>query len=337
MKTDMRITQGFTLVELLVVIAVIGILIALLLPAVQAAREAARRSQCQNHLRQIGVAMQNHLSAQGFFPTGGIPAYVGDPDLGFGKKQPGSWLYNILPYMELQHLHDMGKGLPKGLPNPMKSSPKCYAARRMGETPVSWMNCPTRRKSVAFTTVIDKPANSQDMSANARSDYAGNCGDNGEVSEGSIYGDHANGNDIVYTAPSTGVIFIQSTLKQRDILDGLSNTYLVGEKYLNPDHYYTGLSWGDSGAWTQGWDWDNVRKGNAMYPIYHDRPGFGLGGDEQWCFGGAHPQVCNFVFCDGSMHSISHSLCGSAEGKELHRRLANRKDKKIVDFDKFDL
>jgi prepilin-type N-terminal cleavage/methylation domain-containing protein len=340
MQSKTGIKSGFTLVELLVVIAIIGILIALLLPAIQAAREAARCSQCQNNLRQIGLAVQNHAAAQGFFPTGGWPAYVGDPDRGFGKRQPGSWLYNILPYMELQQLHDMGKGQPQGLPNPNKNSPKCKAARQLGETPLAWMTCPTRRKCAAFATVIDKPANTQDMSVNARSDYAGNCGDNGFIDERSLYNDSLNG--IHYSdppdPPSTGVIFIQSTVRQKDITDGLSNTYLGGEKYLNPDHYYTGLAWGDSGAWTQGWDWDNVRRGiasgTAPYPIYRDRPGFGGGGEEEWCFGSAHPQSCNFVFCDSSVHAISYSLCGTAEGLELHRRLANRKDKKTVDLDK---
>jgi prepilin-type N-terminal cleavage/methylation domain-containing protein/prepilin-type processing-associated H-X9-DG protein len=339
MQTRTRRIGGFTLVELLVVIAVIGILIALLLPAIQAAREAARCSQCQNNLKQMGTAAQNHLAAQGFFPTGGWPAFVGDPDRGFGKQQPGSWFYNILPYMELQQLHDMGKGLPQGLPNPNKNSPKCKAARQLGESPLAWMICPTRRKSAAFATVIDKPYNSQDMSVNARSDYAGNCGDDGDIGERDKYDDPLN--DLHASnppdSPSTGVIFLRSTTRVKDISDGMSNTYLAGEKYLNPDHYYTGLSWGDSGSWPQGFDWDNVRKGSTLYPIYRDRPGFGGGFDTEWCFGSAHRSGCNFVFCDGSVRSINHDLCSTLDGKELHRRLANRKDKKVIDFDKFNL
>ena len=103
--------KGFTLVELLVVIAIIGILVALLLPAVQAAREAARKAQCMNNLKQMALGAQQHESAQGFFPTGGWGcSWTGDPDRGFTKKQPGGWIYNILPYIGEQVAARPGEG-----------------------------------------------------------------------------------------------------------------------------------------------------------------------------------------------------------------------------------
>ena len=104
--------NGFTLVELLVVITIIGILIALLLPAVQAAREAARKMQCQNHLKQLALGCLAHESATHRFPTNGWGwGWTGDADRGDDWRQPGCWLFNILPYIEQQPLHDLGTGM----------------------------------------------------------------------------------------------------------------------------------------------------------------------------------------------------------------------------------
>ena len=108
-QTSSRGAFGFTLVELLVVITIIGILIALLLPAVQAAREAARRVQCTNNVKQLAIGLLAHEEHFKFFPSGGWSwEWSGDPDRGTGRDQPGNWIYAILPYIEQQPLHDLG-------------------------------------------------------------------------------------------------------------------------------------------------------------------------------------------------------------------------------------
>jgi prepilin-type N-terminal cleavage/methylation domain-containing protein len=132
--------DGFTLVELLVVLAVVGILLGLMLPAIQASREAARKAECQHHLRQLATAMQTHHSAYGRFPTGGWGfVWVGDPDRGTDRRQPGGWAYNILPYLEQGQLRDVGKG--------ESTTVKERRAGTPAKHPLKVFNCPSRRSS----------------------------------------------------------------------------------------------------------------------------------------------------------------------------------------------
>ena len=130
---------GFTLVELLVVVAIIGILIALLLPAVQAARESARRVQCANHLKQLALGALQHEQSHGFQPTNGWGfQWCGDPDMGFDVRQPGGWIYNILPYIEQQNLRELGSG-------ETLAEKRTIYLKQLCETPLQLLHCPSRR------------------------------------------------------------------------------------------------------------------------------------------------------------------------------------------------
>ncbi len=140
--TRSKSSRGFTLVELLVVIAIIGILISLLLPAVQAAREAARRAQCVNNLKQLGLACLNCESALKAFPTGGwVCGTMGHPDAGCGFQQPGGWLFNILPYLEQGTLYKLQQGKTFGTVGQSEEAAACVVAA----TPLAAMYCPSRR------------------------------------------------------------------------------------------------------------------------------------------------------------------------------------------------
>ena len=118
---------GFTLVELLVVVAIVGVLVALLLPAMQSAREAARRSACANNLKQLATACKSHVTLLSHYPTGGWDSSTtGSPDLGSDWRQPGGWCYTLLPFMDEKNVYD--------------------AADR-NTIPVPMFACPTRRGS----------------------------------------------------------------------------------------------------------------------------------------------------------------------------------------------
>ena len=128
-------------------VTIIAMLVVLLLPAVQAAREAARRVTCTNHLKQLGLAILNHESAHAHLPTNGWGyQWVGDPDRGFAEQQPGGWIFNVLPFVEESGVHDLAANL-----TPL-SDAKRQATRRMILTLGSafrWPKAPKPALSVA--------------------------------------------------------------------------------------------------------------------------------------------------------------------------------------------
>jgi prepilin-type N-terminal cleavage/methylation domain-containing protein/prepilin-type processing-associated H-X9-DG protein len=325
--------SGFTLVELLVVITIIGILIALLLPAVQAAREAARRVQCSNHLKQLSLGCLTHEQAQGFLPTAGWAYWwMGDPDRGYDRRQPGGWCYNVLPFIEQEPLHAIGAGL--------DLSSKKVALATLVQSPLATLYCPSRREPILYPGSYGAyNANVPDLCA--RTDYAGNAGvgSNGYV-DGWNSGWGTNGDPSFVDAASfqwpslagySGVFVPAAVIHIAEIEDGASNTYLLGEKYLNPDHYSDGTDWADNNAAYQGYDWDNCRwtywdDQNKTYTTpLQDTPGV----TDIIDFGSPHAGNLNMSFCDGSVRSVSYSI-----DDVVHSHLLNRKDGVPVDASK---
>ncbi len=272
---------GFTLVELLVVIAIIGVLVGLLLPAVNAAREAGRRATCMNNLKQLGLASQNFLSAFKRYPSGGWgPRWIGDPDAGNTIKQPGGWVYNLLPYVEQDALHDYGNAASASSGN--ASTIKQSALDKLMTIPLGFMNCPSRRVAASFTMTTNLPYDPTSSSGGtltpvgpvAHGDYAANVGvrKNINATTGTTTDDI---NGVLLAAaeqPTTeppassfswpsctwsGVIFQRSAIS--DVKDGTSHTYLFGEKWVDRAHYDDGLSPGDQGSVYAGMGNDNYR------------------------------------------------------------------------------
>jgi prepilin-type N-terminal cleavage/methylation domain-containing protein/prepilin-type processing-associated H-X9-DG protein len=351
--------HGFTLVELLVVIAIIGILVALLLPAIQAAREAARRQQCVNNLKQLSLAALNHHDTAGSFPSGGWGWFwVGDADRGFGEDQPGGWAFSVMPFTEENSAYDSAKdGDPIAITQRQLDS-----IRDVINKPLALLGCPSRRGGArAFPKPVDGSYYARNAAQGGgargaeplagRGDYAINCGDLPANEAGSGPGGGVmtsvpdpkgvpwclgpsgkkigSGNCHDNTAhPANGVSFLRSEVTVSMVTDGTSKTYLIGEKFLVPVNYETGLDSGDNETWCTGYNNDNFR--TSYLPPAQDtnnnqfRAPFA--GDTtvysgRYMFGSVHSAGLNMSYCDGHVDLVSYDI-----DPYLHRSLGNRHD-----------
>ncbi len=312
---------AFTLVELLVVIAIIGILIGLLLPAIQSAREAGRRTQCRNNLKQMGLACLNHVNQQGWYPTGGWGwDWVGDPNRGYGNAQPGGWAYNILPFMEFAGLHDMGAGGSPGSPEAMQ------AGFERNLTAIPNFNCPSRRAAALYPY----GGGTQPYNANAptgpiaRCDYAMSCGSGssseplGTIKPNGTAGPTSYSNELTYPWPDfsnpgssvfqAGVSFARSQVTLAQIDRGSSHIIMLGEKSMDPTHYFDGKDAGDNETLYVGQD-NDIYRTTYVSPTTINPQQDVPGDDANYaCFGSAHPAGCNFTAGDGSVHFVAYAV-----------------------------
>lgn len=334
----MRLNQrlGFTLIELLVVIAIIGVLVGMLLPAVQSVREAARRTNCLNNLRQLGLAAMNYESALKNFPTAGGQAnafWDTSEELRprFGLENLG-WAFQVLPYIEQNNLRDL-----------RETNGYLGGATPMIQQSVPMLTCPSRALRFVNMGTFNIPLG----------DYAGVMGD-WDVSGWGFAWEH-------YTDPNpneerlvwTGILkkayhhnvngpttFKFSRVGFRDVADGASNTILLAEKSVNIKNYV--LNTADGWPWWEVWgqfhgaDWPTMRVFSASVPPMRDtqeRQSWMYANavqTQEFGFGSAHSAVFNTVFGDGS----TRSLAMTADIIALDR-LGKRADGQIVDSSLF--
>jgi prepilin-type N-terminal cleavage/methylation domain-containing protein/prepilin-type processing-associated H-X9-DG protein len=297
--------RGFTLIELLVVIAIIAILIALLVPAVQKVREAAARAQCQNSLKQQGLALHGHHDAKRRFPSAHQigqfwntpylrepPPSGIDPATGYPNDGPYmSWTYQISPYMELDTVYNAfnRKAWPwwQFLPN----------GQTVNSTTARIMQCPSdSRAELVCDDGGRRAALTSYMGVNGRDEFKEDGGQD-------------------------GILYVNASIKIPFIADGTSNTLLVGERPPSNDLYY-GWMWAGSGSSPYFGTTDvvlgvrEVTTGVPNGPRDFYRPG-SLNDPmniHRFHFWSLHPGGGNWLFADGSVRFISYSAAGTIVG-----------------------
>ena len=297
--------SAFTLVELLVVITIIGILIALLLPAVQAAREAARRLQCGNNLKQAGLAMHNYHTALGSFPSGIMPWWEGVPLPG-PQYQAFGWSLYILPYVEQQSLdavfakYDYGSYM-DGTDTPYFMVPELFKA---GANQISTYQCPSNPQCPDLCPDKNNQSNGP-CTVQSQNDDCDNqdfgitsyAGVTDSVEFQLSLGTSITG-QVKSQKEGDGVLLNGSHVRVRDITDGTSNTLMVGEMTGCGSGTHRCLNWV---RWNVNDTGNGINGPGTM-------PGDKTCSDLHAGFSSYHPGGCHFLFCDGSVHFLSENI-----------------------------
>jgi len=337
---ESRQQQAFTLVELLVVIAIIGILVGLLLPAIQAARESARRSQCENHLKQLGLGLQNYHTVHNVFPSNsywsvGNATNCGEPLETKPEDCKGSYLVKILPYLEETTIYGLLDF--RGNVHEQFESSTLPNAATLRTTPIAVFRCPRdpfpqiSPDKPLSSGLANKPVTTTNyMSSQGAqktfSQIGDDCGYPGNY--------FSNGDDLspcVINSRDTSGIFARSewaaSIKQ--ITDGTSHTIALGE--VLPDCNFELIRYG--------WWHSQAFYAHTSVPINYNscdqtRPGWPA---PQSCrtffnyttnagFKSRHPGGAHFAFADGSVHFISESI-----DYRNYQRLGDRRDGESVE------
>jgi len=334
--------SGFTLIELLVVIAIIAVLISLLLPAVQSAREAARRSQCSNNLKQLGIAMHNYHDTIGSFPTSLWRATMGYED-GTPTSRPGtsghSWITMSLPFIEQTTIYNAVNF------SLHPATPDNHTALM---TPISVLQCPSDPSpSITQYTRVDTgvgyfgPGDGRNGSSGPKLSYFGNIGDNNNDDQLywpfrslPIFRDRGYGEG----GTETGIMCRSGgTVSIRDVTDGTSNTFAAGESLYETCNWFT---WPNPNGTTissvvplnlkilhkdTSGDavWGGTTGINDRFDSWNWRSGFG--------YRSQHPGIVQFLFCDGRVTAIKETI----NRDNVFRGLSTRAQGEITSSDSY--